>query len=98
MHMSTVYHEKNLSAEAMETHRALASLIEELEAIDWYNQRVDVTENDELREILRHNRDEEMEHAAMTLEWLRRQLPELGEELKSYLFTSGSITGAEKAE
>jgi ferritin-like protein len=95
--MSTGYHEEGLSAHARENHRALASLIEELEAIDWYNQRVDVTGDEELRAILKHNRDEEMEHAAMTLEWLRRNMPVFSEELKTYLFTSGSITEAEES-
>jgi ferritin-like protein len=96
--MSTGYHEKELSAHARETHRALASLIEELEAIDWYNQRVDVTGDEELRAILEHNRNEEMEHAAMTLEWLRRKMPAFSDELKTYLFTSGSITETEGSD
>jgi len=96
--MSTTYHEEGLSAPARELHRALASLIEELEAIDWYSQRMDVTEDPDLKEILKHNRDEEIEHAAMTLEWLRRRLPRLDEELGTYLFVSGSSVEAEKSE
>jgi ferritin-like protein len=97
--MSTTYHEPTaeLSAEAREVHRALASLIEELEAVDWYNQRVNVTEDDELKAVLAHNRDEEIEHAAMALEWLRRRLPKFDEELRTYLFTSAPITEVEEA-
>ncbi len=96
--MSTVYHESGLSAEAMDAHRALASLIEELEAIDWYNQRADVATDPALKEILIHNRNEEIEHAAMALEWLRRRFPEFDEELRTYLFTSAPITQIESAE
>lgn len=96
--MSTVYHEEGLSEQAQNVHRALASLIEELEAVDWYNQRVDVTNDAELKAILAHNRDEEVEHAAMALEWLRRLLPQFDEELKTYLFTTGPITAIEENE
>jgi ferritin-like protein len=81
----------------MEHHRAIVSLLEELEAVDWYDQRVDATGDPELREILIHNRDEEKEHAAMVLEWLRRRDPELDRFLRQYLFTDGSITGIEEA-
>ena len=81
----------------MDYHRALVSLMEELEAVDWYNQRIDATEDDQLREVLVHNRDEEKEHAAMALEWLRRRDPELDRFLRQYLFTEGSITGIEAA-
>ncbi|MFP4081303.1 MAG: encapsulin-associated ferritin-like protein [Candidatus Aminicenantes bacterium] len=94
--MSTVYHEAGLSKDAQEIHRALASLIEELEAIDWYNQRVDVTEDQQLKAVLAHNRDEEIEHASMALEWLRRKMPRFDEELKTYLFTSAPITEVEE--
>jgi hypothetical protein len=98
--MATSYHEptSELSAEARETHRALTSLIEELEAVDWYNQRVDVTGDEDLKAVLAHNRDEEIEHAAMTLEWLRRRIPKFDEELRTYLFTSQPITQIEEAE
>lgn len=96
--MSTVYHETGLSTEVMDAHRALASLIEELEAIDWYNQRADVATDLGLKEILIHNRNEEIEHAAMALEWLRRKIPEFDEELRTYLFTSAPITHIESAE
>jgi hypothetical protein len=65
--------------------------MEELEAVDWYNQRVDACKDDELRAILIHNRDEEKEHAAMVLEWIRRKDPVFNSELKDYLFTEGGI-------
>jgi ferritin-like protein len=80
----------------MEHHRAIVSLMEELEAVDWYDQRIDATDDPELREILIHNRDEEKEHAAMTLEWLRRRDPVLDRCLRMYLFTEGSIIGIEE--
>ncbi len=80
-----------LSVEARDLHRAIASLVEELEAVDWYNQRVDICTNPELRAILAHNRDEEKEHAAMLLEWIRRQDPTFDHELKDYLFTDKPI-------
>jgi ferritin-like protein len=76
-------------------HRAIVSLKEELEAVDWYNQRAKATSNPELRAILEHNRDEEKEHAAMVLEWLRRSDPMFTRHLKTYLFTEGSITEIE---
>jgi ferritin-like protein len=78
-------------------HRALVSLMEELEAVDWYQQRMDATESVELRDILRHNRDEEKEHAAMVLEWIRRHDPAFDTKLREYLFTQGSIVGREAA-
>ena len=78
-------------------HRAIVSLMEELEAIDWYQQRVDAAQDDELREILRHNRDEEQEHAAMVLEWIRRRDPSFEAALKEYLFTEGPIVAREAA-
>jgi ferritin-like protein len=97
--MSTTYHEPvaELSPATRNVHRALASLIEELEAVDWYNQRVDVTDDETLKAVLAHNRDEEIEHAAMTLEWLRRQLPKFDQELRTYLFTSAPITEVEES-
>lgn len=88
---------EKIGEETIDRHRAIVSLMEELEAIDWYNQRVHATENAELREILAHNRDEEKEHAAMVLEWLRRQDPKLNEHLKTYLFSEGSILAVEQA-
>lgn len=87
------YHEpfELLSEETRDMHRAIVSLMEELEAVDWYNQRIDVCKDDELRKILIHNRDEEKEHAAMTLEWIRRRDKVFDEELKEYLFTEEVI-------
>ncbi len=94
------YHEPmdKLSNKTKDLHRALNSLIEELEAVDWYQQRVDVTDDEELKDILAHNRDEEKEHAAMILEWIRRNDDAMAEELKTYLFTEGKITGIEEKE
>ena len=77
-------------------HRAIVSLMEELEAIDWYQQRADVTKDDALRAIMLHNRNEEAEHAMMTLEWLRRSDPTLDEQLRTYLFTEGPILAVEE--
>lgn len=87
-----------LTKKTRELHRALHSLIEELEAVGWYQQRVDVTEDEELKGILAHNRDEEKEHAAMILEWIRRNDPAMSEELKTYLFKEGKITDIEEEE
>jgi hypothetical protein len=84
--------ESKLRSDTIERHRANVSLKEELEAIDWYDQRADASDDDDLREVLRHNRDDEKEHAAMNLEWLRRHDPELDQQLRLYLFTDGSIT------
>jgi ferritin-like protein len=86
-----------LSQEARLLHYAIVSLMEELEAIDWYRQRADDTEDNQLREILLHNMREEMEHAAMVLEWIRRRNSDFAEPLKTYLFTDAPITGIEKA-
>ncbi len=88
------YHEEisDLSDETRDMHRAITSLMEELEAVDWYNQRVDACKNAELKSILEHNRDEEKEHAAMVLEWIRRQDPTFDKELKDYLFTDKSLS------
>lgn len=77
---------EDLSPETREMHRALASLMEELEAVDWYAQRVDATADPELARILAHNRDEEKEHACMTLEWIRRRDPGFDEYLRRFLF------------
>ncbi|HEX8803031.1 MAG TPA: encapsulin-associated ferritin-like protein, partial [Acidimicrobiales bacterium] len=85
---SAQFHEAadELSTETKERHRAIVSLMEELEAVDWYDQRVDATTDASLRAILSHNRDEEKEHAAMTLEWLRRDDPTWDRILRTYLF------------
>ena len=85
-----------LSQEARLLHYAITSLMEELEAVDWYRQRADDTEDDQLREILLHNMREEMEHASMVLEWIRRHNSDFAGHLKTYLFTDAPITGIEK--
>lgn len=87
------YHEpvELLSTQTRDMHRALISLIEELEAIDWYQQRADVCADAELKHILIHNRNEEMEHAAMTLEWIRRNESDFDSRLRQYLFREGAI-------
>jgi len=91
---SAGFHEQvsELSDETRDMHRAIVSLMEELEAVDWYNQRVDACKDDELRAVLAHNRDEEKEHAAMVLEWIRRRDPAFDKELKDYLFTEKSLS------
>lgn len=76
--------------------RAVKTLIEELEATMFYQQRVEVTADTSLKEIFAHNRDEEIEHACMTLEWLRRNMEGWDQELRTYLFTEGSLTSAEE--
>jgi ferritin-like protein len=95
---SESYHEpyEELSAVAKDMHRAIESLTEELEAIDWYQQRMDATQDQELRAILDHNKGEEAEHAMMTLEWIRRHSPSLDAHARTYLFSQGSITGREE--
>lgn len=89
---------EQLRTETIDRHRALASMMEELEAADWYDQRVDACADPELKEILAHNRDEEKEHFVMVLEWLRRRDPKMTEELESRLFTTGSIVAQEVAD
>jgi ferritin-like protein len=83
--------EGTLSSETLDMHRAISSLMEELEAIDWYAQRIDATDDENLREILTHNRDEEKEHACMVLEWIRRRDSGFDGYLRRFLFTDGSI-------
>ena len=94
------YHEplELLNEKTRNITRAINSLKEELEAVDWYNQRVEASSDEELKAIRAHNRDEEIEHACMTLEWLRRNMDGWDEELKTYLFTSGPITSIEGQE
>ena len=97
---SELLHERaeTLGDEAIDLHRAIVSVMEEFEAVDWYNQRAKATTNPELRAILEHNRDEEKEHAAMALEWLRRTDPTFAKHLKTFLFREGPITGIEAVE
>lgn len=92
------YHEdvNDLSEETRDMHRAIVSLMEELEAADWYNQRVDACKDPELRAILAHNRDEEKEHAAMLIEWIRRRDPRFDKELRDYLYTDKPIAELEE--
>jgi ferritin-like protein len=94
---SETYHEsaESLSAETKDLHRAITSLREELDAVDWYQQRAEACHDDELRAILLHNKNEEVEHAAMVLEWIRRRSPVFADNLATYLQTSGPITKLE---
>jgi hypothetical protein len=87
---------EDLPEEIIDKHRAITSLIEEFDAVDWYDQRAAVTQDPELRAILLHNRNEEMEHAAMVLEWLRRHYPVIDEELRTYLFREGDVVASEQ--
>lgn len=87
--------EDRLTPETIDRHRAIVSLQEELEAIDWYDQRVAATSDPELAALLAHNRDEEKEHAAMLLEWVRRHDPVLDRNLRTYLFTTEPVTEIE---
>lgn len=87
-----------LKPETQDMGRAVQSLMEELEAIDWYGQRVDVSHDEELRRILEHNRDEEKEHASMLLEWIRRRDAKFDEHLRTYLFKSADILALESAQ
>ncbi len=88
------YHEpiNELDETTKDMHRAIMSLMEELEAVDWYNQRVDICQSRELKAILEHNRDEEKEHAAMLIEWVRRKDPTFNEQLTNFLFTDKPVT------
>ena len=87
---------EELSSDTIDRHRAIASIQEELEAVDWYDQRAAATDDATLAAVLAHNRDEEKEHAAMTLEWLRRHDPVFDAHLRTYLFTTEPVTEIEK--
>jgi ferritin-like protein len=95
---SESYHEplSDLSTETRHFHQALVSLQEELEAVDWYRQRADACGDAELKAILLHNMREEIEHACMVLEWLRRRSPDFAEQMETYLFTRAPITAVEE--
>jgi ferritin-like protein len=95
---SNTLHEQGLSPQVLDRHRAIVSLMEELEAADWYAQRAEAATDPELRAILEHNGNEEKEHAAMVLEWLRRHDAGFDRHLRTYLFSEGSITAAEGNE
>ena len=96
---SAGYHESEdkLRPETLDNHRAFTSMQEELEAADWYDQRVDAATDQDLKAILAHNRDEEKEHFAMLLEWYRRRDATMDAHLKEYLFTTGSLIAREQA-
>ena len=94
---SETLHEENLSSQTLDLHRAIVSLMEELEAVDWYQQRVEATDDAELKSVLAHNRDEEIEHAMMNLEWIRRNNPEVDAAARMFLFSEGPITEVEAA-
>lgn len=98
--MTIEYHEpaQELSSETRDLHRAFCTLVEELEAIDWYLHRLEVSEDEELKAMMKHNQEEEYEHAAMALEFLRRRLPAFDKRLKQYLFTSAPLTEIEEEE
>jgi len=93
------FHERyeDLTSYTRDLHRAIVSLMEELEAIDWYQQRVDATGDEELKAVLSHNRDEEVEHAMMNLEWIRRRNPTFDAAARTFLFSEGPITLVEEA-
>jgi uncharacterized protein len=95
---SESYHEPIdlLSDETKNLHRAIVSLKEELDAVDWYQQRAEACTDDELRAVLLHNKNEEIEHAMMTLEWLRRRDPVVAANIGTYIGSSGPITEVEK--
>lgn len=94
---SDTYHEplEQVTEPTRDLHRAISSLMEELEAIDWYQQRAGATQDPELRAVLEHNRDEETEHAMMVLEWIRRNNPVFDENIRTYLQRPGPIVGIE---
>jgi ferritin-like protein len=91
------FHERydDLTPYTRDLHRAIVSLMEELEAVDWYQQRIDATSDEALKAVLAHNRDEEIEHAMMNLEWIRRHNETFDEAAKTYLFSTGPITEVE---
>ena len=87
----------NLSDKTLDMKRAIDSLKEELEAVDWYNQRADACKNEELKKILMHNANEEKEHASMLIEWIRQHDDNFAKELKEYLFAkTKNIAGMER--
>lgn len=96
---SEAYHEPfdMLPTDVVDRHRAITSIMEEIEAVDWYDQRVAATSDASLAAVLAHNRDEEKEHLAMVIEWLRRHDAVFDDELRTYLFTEGPIVGIEHA-
>ena len=96
---STAYHESLdlLTEDTRNMHRAIVSLTEEMEAIDWYQQRVDACSDPQLKAVLLHNKNEEIEHASMVMEWIRRHSDHFNEMMRKYLFTEPPITAIEKS-
>ena len=96
---SDSYHEplELIPEETRNLHRAIVSLIEELEAVDWYGQRAGAASDPELKAVLLHHRNEEIEHAMMNLEWIRRNEPAFDAHIRTYLFAKGPITEVEKS-
>jgi ferritin-like protein len=96
---SETYHEplELIPEQTRNLHRAIVSLIEELEAVDWYQQRAGACSDPELKAVLLHHRNEEIEHAMMNLEWIRRNEPAFDAHMRTYLFSSGPITEIEAA-
>jgi ferritin-like protein len=92
------YHEEGLPEPTKDLHRALVSLMEELEAVDWYQQRADTSGDEALKAVMLHNRNEEVEHAMMTLEWIRRRDAKFDEAAHTFLFTAAPITEIEHAK
>jgi uncharacterized protein len=87
-----------ISEDTKNMHRAIVTLIEELEAVDWYQQRADACSDKELREVILHNKNEEIEHAVMTLEWIRRHSSPFDQQLRTYLFSDKAIVGIEEVD
>ncbi|HEY2621609.1 MAG TPA: encapsulin-associated ferritin-like protein [Acetobacteraceae bacterium] len=88
----TLHEERDvIGPEVLDRHRAMSTIMEELEAIDWYDQRIKAATNPELQAVLAHNRNEEKEHASMLLEWLRRNDAEFASHLRTYVFSQGPI-------
>lgn len=96
---SESYHEplELLSEDTRNLHRAIVSLCEELQAVDWYHQRAEACSDDELRAVISHNENEEIEHAMMNLEWIRRHSSVFDANIKKYLGSTGSIVAVESA-
>ena len=94
---SDTYHEplELLSGETRDMHRAIVSLMEEMQAIDWYQQRADACADPQLKDVLLHNKNEEIEHAAMVMEWIRRHNDYFDQMMRKYLFTEAPIAGLE---
>jgi ferritin-like protein len=97
--MSESHHEplELLSEATRNLHRAIISLCEELEAVDWYHQRAEACSDEELRAVITHNKNEEIEHAMMTLEWIRRHSPVFDANITKYLRSTGPITAVESS-